>query len=339
MTGFIDTLSESFKQTLNWSMWLYFLLVFLIEGIILGIIALIFVFIGFFAFLGPITAVGGIENVGMLFSNPSFIANSIGTIWILFTVFIIIATFVEAIFIGMKYHLFNDFLKTGKFNLGKAFQKAKPRILTFFIISLILGLIILAVLALAFAPILFMLPGLISGTVASSNAALIIAPLLFSVLLVFLVGLVLLLISPMLNLLAPTAFFEEKGAIGTIKKSFELMKANYFGNLAYLILFFLIIFAIRMFLQVLFLPLTILIGVIEAGGTQLIGLVILLGLISFIIMFIYTVWMSVFDTVAFRNLYFFDKSLLAKHTTRSHTKPKHKAKPKRKTKSKRKKKK
>ena len=46
MTGFVDTITESFKQTLNWSMWLYFFIILFIEGVITGIIALIFVFIG-----------------------------------------------------------------------------------------------------------------------------------------------------------------------------------------------------------------------------------------------------------------------------------------------------
>ena len=147
MTGFVDTITESFKQTLNWSMWLYFFLVFLIEGIILGIIALVFVFIGFVSVLGPLASVGGIENLPVLFSNSAFISGSIGTIAFLFFVFVIIATFVGAVFTGMRYHLFNDFLKTDKFNLGKAFQKTKPRVFTYFLISLIIGLIVFAVFA------------------------------------------------------------------------------------------------------------------------------------------------------------------------------------------------
>ena len=49
MVGFVDTIFGSFKQTLNWQMWLYFFIVLLIESIVIGIIALIFVFIGFLA--------------------------------------------------------------------------------------------------------------------------------------------------------------------------------------------------------------------------------------------------------------------------------------------------
>ncbi len=327
MTSFVDTILESFKQTLNWSMWLYFFLIFFIEGIILGIIALSFVFIGFFTLLGPITNVGGIENIAMLFSDLSFIASSIGILWFLFTVFIIIATFIVAIFTGMRYHLFNDFLKTGKFNLGKSFQKTKPRVFTYFLISIFIGLVILTVFVLAFAPVLFIIPELIGGTVAGPNVALI-APLIFTVLLMFLIGLILLLISPMLNLLAPTVFFEEKGAIDTIKKALELMKANYWGNLAYVILYFLIIFAISMLFQLLVLPFTILLSIIDSSRAAAVGLLGFAGLIMFIIMVVYSIWSTVFDTACFRNLYFLDKSLLAKHVPHHAAKTKSKSRKK-----------
>ncbi len=329
MVGFVDTISESFKQTLNWPLWLYFFLILIIEVLVTGLIALVFILLGFVAFLGPITAVGGIENIAVLFSNMSFISSAIGVIGLLFIVFIIIATFIEAIFIGLRYNLFNDFLKTGKFDLGKAFQKTKPRIFTYFLISLIVSLIILAVFALAFAPAIFVLPALIGGA-AIANTVLI-APLFFAVLLVFLVVLVILLISPMLSLIAPAAFFGNQGAFATIKKSFELMKANYFGNLAYVIFYVIIVVAIRMLLQVLLLPFTIMAGFMESVGGAIVGLLILVGIIAFLGMVVYIVWSTVFDTVCFRNLYFLDKSILSSNV------PKHRAKPKRRKKKARKK--
>ncbi len=313
MLGFVDTLIASFKQTLNLQLWLYFFAIQLLEGIMTGVVFLLLALIGFLALLGPIISIGGFENIELLFSNPGILTGIVGVACVLFLVLVVVASFIVSLFTGIRFHLFNDFLRTKRLDLASAFEKARPRFFTYFKVSLLVGVIISIVLAIAFVPLL---PILFAGTTASNIGLLIAGAGLFIVLLLIVV-IALFLLSPMLSLLAPVAFFERRGVIESIKRAFELMKANYLGNLAYVILCSIIVMAISFVISMIvqFLQLAIMLPAMAVGssaGAAVGGLVALVVLVSIVLYVPFTVWSVCFDTACFRNLYFLDLALLGR---------------------------
>ncbi len=313
MPGFVDTLIESFKQTLNLKLWLYFFAIQLLEGIMIGVIFLFLALIGFLALLGPVTSVG-IGNIELLFSDPGILASVICIACVLFLVFLVVASFIGSLFTGMMFHLFNDFLRTKRLDLASAFEKARPRFFTYFKVSLLVGVIISIVLAIAFAPLLLSIPFAEAG---AQNLGPLIAGAGFFVLLLLVIVIALFLLSPMLNLLAPVAFFERRGVIESIKRALELMKANYLGNLAYVILYSIIIMAISFVISTIvqFLQLAVMLPAMATGssaGAAIGGLIALVVLVSIVLYVPFTVWSVCFDTACFRNLYFLDHSLLGR---------------------------
>lgn len=322
MPGFVDTLIASFKQTLNLQLWLYFFAIQLLEGIITGVVFLLLALIGFLALLGPIISIGGFENIELLFSDPGILTSIVSVACVLFLVFVVVTSFIVSLFTGIRFHLFNEFLRTKRLDLSSAFEKARPRFFTYFKVSLLVGVIISIALAIAFVPLLLSIP--FAGTTAPNIGPLIAGAGLFIVLLLIIV-IALFLLSPMLNLLAPVAFFERRNVVDSIKRAFELMKANYLGNLAYVILYSIIVMAISFVISMIvqFLQLAVMLPAMVAGssaGAAVGGLVALVVLVLIVLYVPFTVWSVFFDTACFRNLYFLDLALLGRPVGKTRTK-------------------
>jgi len=332
MPGFVDTVIESLKQTLNWPLLLYFFAVQLIEGVVIGVILVFFVLLGLLSLFGSLDF-SSIQGIAQQFSNPALLLNLVGIIALLVVAFFLVVMYVSALFAGWRLNLFNNFLKSKRLDLGRAFAQAKPRAFTYFKIDLLVTVIILLVLFvpffLAFLPILAYLPGSPPSTVVGQFLAGILAAFLW-----LLLGLIaLFFVSPVMFLFAPVAFFERQGAIDSIRRSIALVKTNYWGNLAFILVYFVIVFFINLIvnaiLRILSIPLLVpLVMAGESGAgpavAGMLGFMALFGVLSVIILVPYVIWVVAFQIACLRNLYFLDFSLFRG--------PGGKARPKRRTK-------
>jgi len=327
ITGFIDEVIESFKQTLNLRLWAYFLLLQLAEGFFGFIISMLFVLIGLIVALGSIGSMG-FENIGQLLSEPSTWVNLLG--WIIFLVgmLMLTLTYISAVFSGLRFNLFNDFLKTKKLSLATAFKKTTPRILTFFKVQLIVAIVIFIVLGIAMLPLIGFIQAMVASGSSSAVAGPIIGTILYFVVLMLVLGIAMFLVSPVLSLLAPTAFFGEHNAMGSIKRSFALVKANYLGNLAFVLVYTVIVMAlsyiISAFLSIvqLFTILPATIGMQSGNASAAAGFFggfFVYTILSIVLLVPFGIWAACFETACFRNLYFHDLGLLgAKKTGQKH---------------------
>jgi len=329
MPGFIDTVIGSLKQSLDFPLWLYFLAVQIIESIVGSIVVMLFLFAGAVLLIGSIGP-SIFQNPAALLSTPANMLGIFSVIGLLAAILIVILAFVTSYFTGIRFNLFNNFLKTKKIDLGKAFEETTPRAFTFFKISLILALLICLVLLVLAIQVLSSIPALIGMT----SPAPLVGLILYIVVVLLIFSLAMFLLSPILQLFAPTVFFEKRGAIDTIKRAVELAKTNYLGNLAFVLIFFVIVvgvsWAISILMQLIsFFTLIPAIALSKSGGPvagAAVGGFAVYGVIYVILFVPYVIWSTVFETAAFRNLYYLDRSLLEP-----------KAKPRAKPKAKRKK--
>jgi len=327
MAGFTDTLIESIKQSLDWSLWLYFLAVQLIEGLLAGFIVLLFLFVGAILMLNSFTP-AFFQNPMAFFLNPANLVGIIGTVCLLSTILIVVLVFVASYFTGLRFNLFNGFMKTKKIDLGKAFEATTPRAFTYFKVSVVIALVVSVALLVLAIPALSSIPALIR-TLAPAP---LIGLAIYALVALTLFSIALVIVSPILQLLAPTAFFEKKGAIGTIKRAIELAKANYLGNLAFVLAFIVIVVGISLILSLIlqFVSVFTLIPAIvlsESGETAagaVIGGLAVYGIVFVILFLPYLIWSTLFEIIVFRNLYYLDHSLIEPRA-----RPKHSSAPKR----------
>jgi hypothetical protein len=313
MPGFIDTVVESLKQSLDWPLWLYFFAVQIIEGIVSGVVVLLFLFVGAVMLLGSFSLTI-FQNPAAFFSNPANLLGLFTAVGILVAILIVILTFVASYFTGIRFNLFNNFLKTKKIDLGKAFEDTTPRAFTYFKVSLLVSLIGILILLILAIPVFSSIPALLGMT----SPAPLIGFILYVVVVLLLFALGVFLLSPILQLLAPAAFFERKGAVDTLKRAIELAKANYLGNLAFVLIFMVVVMGISWILSIIlqFVSIFTLIPAIalsESGGTiagAAAGGFVVYGVIYVILFVPYIIWSTVFETAAFRNLYYLDQGLL-----------------------------
>jgi len=217
--------------------------------------------------------------------------------------------------------LFNAFLKEKKIDLGKAFEITMPRVFTFFKMSLLVAaLAVLAVGALLVVPLLLI--------VSNPSPAMALPVVLLFLIISLILMLAMLLLMPFFALLAPVAFFEKLGAIDGLKRAFALIKTNYLGNLAFVFVYFLVMFGVswivNTFVQfaMVFPMVSMISGSPGANLAAFVGAWIVFGIIAFLIYIPYVVWTSVFETAAFRNLYFLDVQRLQKPLKRRKRKAK-----------------
>jgi len=313
MPGFIDTVIESVKQSLDWPLWLYFFAVQIIEGIVGGVVILLFLFVGGVALLGSFS-LSIFQNPDVLLSNPGNLLGVFAIIATLATILVVVLAFVSSYFTGMRFNLFNNFLKTKKIDLGKAFEDTMPRAFTYFKVSLLVAVVAILILLVLAIPALSSIPLLVG--VSSPGPILGIILYVVAMLLLFCLGAFLL--SPVLQLLAPTSFFEKRGAVDTIKRAIQLAKANYLGNLAFVLIFSVVVMGISWVLSIIlqFVSLFTLIPAIalsESGGAMAgaaAGGFAVYGVVYVILFVPYIIWSTLFETTAFRNLYYLDYGLL-----------------------------
>ncbi len=336
MPGFVDTVIESFKQTLDLRLWLYFFLTQVVEAVVSAAAILVFVLLAFAAIFGS-AAFANIQNIAQLFSSPSFILNALGAILLLAAILFLMLLYISSFFTGLRFNLFNRFLQKKELDLGAAFEETKPRTLTYFKINLLISGIVLLLAALLLLPVL--LP-MLAGQLLSGSAA---AGALAYFLLVFLLALVfavaVFFLSPVLLLLAPVAFFSRLGVIASIERSIELVRANYWGNLAFVLIYLVIAMGVSWAVSLVgqiagllaFIPaIAVAGGSSMAAGPGILGAMLSYYTIFFVIFIPYVIWSAVFSTACFRNLYFLDTQLLGKRKhwkkgRKPTTKPKRKA--------------
>ena len=326
MADIIENVITSFKQTLDWHLWLYFLAVYFIEGIVDSIVIVVFVLLGALAAFGFLGLVG-FENIPQLFSNPQTLAANPGFLgfvaiaMILFALAMLAFVFVSSLFIGVRYNLVNNFIKSKKLDLGKAFEAARLRVFTLFKAFLVLGVIVWVVLLLVMLPLIFSIPNLI----ASDSAAVaigVIGLILYLVVIMLVFALAMFLLLPFFALVAPTVLFEKAGAIDSLKRAFAMAKANYFGNLGFVLVYTIILMAIGIVINIIIrvLALIFMVPVMlfsESGGSAAasgaIASVMAVSAISILIFTPYLIWTLVFEAMAFRNLFFINADLKPKN--------------------------
>ncbi len=250
----IESAIEVFKKSLDYrNLWFSYFLLLIIELIIGGIILI---------------GIVGIPAV-MLFSkylvlySQYFTATSsqqlaaLGTIAALLQalpqiitalVAIAIAYFIvyalwDAFLSGLQLNIALDYLKKGKFSIGSASAKTKPRFLTLFALSIIFGILILLLAVILLLPLLSSVLGLINqmSTGAISGLSPTGSGLFIGIMLQAMLGMlafvvVIFLAAPFLSMIAPVALFEKRGIGGSIGRIIELGKKGYLSTLGYLIL-------------------------------------------------------------------------------------------------------
>lgn len=334
MPGFVDTVIESLKQTLSWPLLIYFFAVQLLEAFAIG---LVFVFFALIAVLSVFGLIGqtGIPQLVAFFSNPANLVGIIGLFLVVMFFFFLVAMYVSAFFTGMRFNLFNNFLKEKRLDLGRAFSQTKGRAFTYFKIDLLITIILTVLFGLiwllAFIPLL----PLMLGQSSLSAVGPLVMGLILALIFMLLLFIVLLLVSPVLVLLAPVAFFEKEGVIGSIKRSIALVKVNYWGNLAFLIVYVIIITVISLVVQfilgairlVFFLPFALVSDPMNSALiANLVGSIALFSIIAVIILVPFIVWSSAFQTASFRNLHALNVSLSGKVGTGPKRRPGRKTK-------------
>lgn len=315
MPGFIDTVIESLKQSASLPLWLYFLAVMLLEAVVMGLVTLFFLLVGLtllLAFFG----ISGFQNPAGLLSEPGTFLGIAALAGSLVAILLVVLTFVSSYFTGLRFNLFNNFMKNKKLDFGKSFEMTTPRAFTFFKATLLVGILILIAILILALPVIFSIPAL----VAVSSPGPVIGLVLYAVIAFLALGIVLFMLSPILNLIAPAAFFEKQGAIDTIRKAVYLARTNYLGNLAFVLVFAVITVGIGWVIGIIMQVISLFtlfpaIAISEAGGPN--TALAMAGFaaygIIYVILFVpYTVWSTVFETAAFRNLYFLDLDLLGK---------------------------
>ena len=318
MADFIDNVVESFKQTLDLHLWLYFFAVYLVEGIAEGIVILVFLLFGALAALGFLGSLG-LQNLGNVFSSPQALFSNPGFIGFIALALILLAfmvlaiVFIASLFAGIRYNLVNNFLKKKKLDLGQAFHNAMPRTLTMFKAGILITAVILAVLFVLCIPALAVLPGIIAGGPGAGAALGIVGMIFYIFVILGLFALAMFFLSPFFVLVQPTVFFGKLGAIDSLKRAFALAKSNYWANLGFVLIYSIVLMGISFVISivaqivglVLMLPAMAFSGAGNAAmASGMIGSMMLYYMVYIILFIPYTVWSLSLEATSFRNLFF-----------------------------------
>lgn len=319
MRGFVDTVIDSFKQTISLPLWLYFFVVQLIEILVQGLVFLLLLFSVFFVVYDSVAKVG-FNNIGLIFTTPSLLAPFAWALGFLFLLFIFVMVYLSSVFVGLRFNLFNGFVKHKRFDLGRAFADTMPRVFTFFKINLVILVLLVLFLGISVLPIVNSVVAIISGLGPDQVAGQVVGIVLYFFLMLLVFGLVSFFLSPLTVLLTPVAFFENFGVVGSFKRAFSLMKSNYLGNLAFVLIYFVVLIGINMavsFVTRFFAFFTLFPAISSLDVSQstaafgtVFSSVILFSFITLAVLVCYVVWAVVFETACFRNLFFLNESLL-----------------------------
>ncbi len=211
---------------------------------------------------------------------------------------------------GVLLNFARDYIHSGKIDLGLAFNKTKPRIFTAVKVEVIVGIFFFAVFLLFFLPFIFSLIELIN----TASLRFLIAPnssqmlsLFFSVLGSLLLGFLLygifsIIVAPFSILYRQIPFFESLSAVDSIKRAVFLARKNYFSNLGFAVLAF-IITGVFTFVYMIFsfvLALT--------NASQIIFLIILAIFLRIILEFAFVLWTTVFNYLVYVKVYEFNST-------------------------------
>ena len=251
----VDSAIEVFKKSFDYkNIWFSYFLLLIISLIVAGIILIVVV---------GIPAVIIFSKYLVLYSQYASATGSpelaaLGTIAALLQalpqimialVAIAIAYFIvyslwDAFLSGLQLNIALDYLKKGKFSIGSASAKTKPRFITLFALSIIFSILVFILALVLFLPLLSSVLGVInqlsagavSGLPAPQDTALWVNIVLQTAFAIFVFGIVMFLAAPFLAMIAPVALFEKRGIGASIRRIIELGKKGYLSTLGYVIL-------------------------------------------------------------------------------------------------------
>jgi len=289
----VKTIKEAVRASINPRLWFYYLIISVLGYLAIQIVFSLTVGVAIGALVGLVTF-QSLQGFQQIMSSPWQLIALLGVASLVYILFAaLIGTVLQGLeFNGAKLFLSGTIGITGL--LKDSWQKTRPRIVTAFLLSLLVGMISLTVVGLLFVP------AIVSGISASSGEFSSIGKTVFWLAAAIIVFLLLaILTAPVLALLSPIVFFERLGAIQTIKLAFLFGTKKYLRNLAFMLVFWLVVvMAVIVFLILLaFAILSFLIPVI--------GLVI--GIVLAIIAVLYLIavffWLLAFQVIAMVKYY------------------------------------
>ena len=314
MVSIVDSLVDVFKKSFDLKLWLYFLIIIIIAVIVGWLVQLLTFGIVESIVFAPIqasmmfpTATASAEIFSYLLQNIGLIV----TLYIAaFAVYFVLMILVDSFFTGLELNLAKDFLGNAGLSLDRVLEKTKPRVITLFKANLLVSILLFALFFVLMLPVLVQLFSVISAASEAGLLALatdsaaeqqlaggIIGLTINFFLMVVLYSLIVLLLLPFLWLVVTVVLFEKLGAIASIKRAWALAKASYLRNLAYVLLFYVIV--ILLSLAVL-LVMFALFFVLFLGG--LVGM--LLGILVLLVLGLgLLLWLVAFSALAQVNFY------------------------------------
>ncbi len=313
MNDFIDQLVGSLKQSLDLKLWLYFLLMLILNGLVSFLVFLVFVLAGVVMLVVSLSSVS-FANIPLLLSRLSQFLPLVFGLALLFILWILAMLYVSSLFSAAMFALFNGFLEKKKLSLGHAFETAFARAFTLFKVNLLVSIGLAIALLVVFSPLFFALS---QSSFVLPNILQVFGALAFVGILVLVLLIAVFLLSPWFSLLTPAVVFGSQGAIDSMKEAFAFVKRDYFGNLVFVIIYMVIVMGVSWVLGMMlsFVQMfTLLPAMVVAESSSAVATGAVLGafgiyfVVAAVLYVPYIIWSTVFDTSAFRNLYFFNLS-------------------------------
>lgn len=293
----IKTLSAAIRESISLGLWAFFLMIFAIFFVATMIVQSLTIGVGAGFLLGNLSEVPE-QAFSQILSNLGQIVLVMGAALL---VYLLIVFLISSVMYGLEFNGARLFL-SGTRGIGQllkdSWMATKPRFLTSFFLSLLVGIISLFFVALLFAPAVLSALSVASGNISGLSAAifwLIIGVVVFIV--------VAFLTAPIMALLYPIVFFENLSVTKTIKRAVFLGARNYLRNIAFLLLFWLILLAgfvsliILVFIAVL---LGIFLFLVPLVGVFLGALLVIIVIACFVAFFF---WIQAFSIIALTKYY------------------------------------
>lgn len=258
LLDYLDGVFDAFRQSLSLRLLLYFLALFLAQGLVVGIFGFALAVAGILIFLGMIGNLT-VQNLVLVISSTEMLLASMLLFFTVSTIFVLVVLFISGIFEGIRFNLVDAFARTGKISMRDSFKKTRPRLFTYFFSNLVVIIFLVLVLFLLMSPFLSLVPGIFSSfftRVLLGNPEILagILPVLGNALTLGLLGGILFLaflflISPFTMLLNPVVFFEKKGFLDSVRAAVHLAKENYLANIAFFVMHIVILLGAYAFSQ------------------------------------------------------------------------------------------
>lgn len=237
MGKYIGGISDALRKSINLKLWLYFLVITVIAVIAAYIAQTAIVDIPLGFFLAPyqgnyakiLADLATVFAISAFFSIINFIASEL----------------ISAYFDSIALKVAKDAMQAKEVSIESAFKTPKDRIFTLFLAYLAIGFVSAAIFIILLLPSLGNLYQLVQNLMSSDPYALLgfIGNLIIALAVLMLL---LIILSPALWLVAPVAILEKENVIGTFRKAFKVGFGTYFQNLAYILMFYSIIFVVAL---------------------------------------------------------------------------------------------